>query len=97
MLALPLSLDWSTPLLSTGPAPVRSEFVGVALKTLGLPYNASAAEMQRRGVGLAELRGRVQELRKQVGWVGGGGRGGVGFCCADAHIAALSCVGLIRA
>lgn len=42
------------------------EFLGVAAKTLGLPLNASAQDMQRRGVSAAQLRERVQQLRRQV-------------------------------
>lgn len=42
------------------------ELVGVALKILGLPYNATAAECAKSGVGAAQLRRQVQELRSHV-------------------------------
>ena len=42
------------------------EFVGVALKTLGLGFNASAADLRAAGVGERELQSRVEQLRRQV-------------------------------
>lgn len=41
--------------------------MGVVLKTLGLPYNATAVDLQRRGVTLEDLLERAQHLKRQVG------------------------------
>ena len=42
------------------------EFVGAALKTLGLDINATSTHMQRRGVTSAQLQQRLDQLRSQV-------------------------------
>lgn len=42
------------------------ELVGVALKTLGLRYNASIEEMAACGVTEADLASRVRQLARQV-------------------------------
>ena len=42
------------------------ELVAIALATLGLPLNASAADMDAAGVRTGALRARVDELRQQV-------------------------------
>ena len=42
------------------------EFVGVALKTLGLPFNCSQAQLQASGVTVPQLKERLQQLRQQV-------------------------------
>ena len=42
------------------------EFVGVALKTLGLPFNCSQAQLKASGVTLPQLKERLQQLRQQV-------------------------------
>ena len=42
------------------------EFVGAALKTLGLGLNASAADLAAAGVSAADVRARVEQLRQQV-------------------------------
>lgn len=42
------------------------EFVGVAFKTLGLPFNASPADVQKAGLSPANVKERVAALRKQV-------------------------------
>ncbi|KAK9845493.1 hypothetical protein WJX81_007872 [Elliptochloris bilobata] len=42
------------------------ELVAVALATLGLPLNATAADVLMAGVGVDGLRARVDELRQQV-------------------------------
>lgn len=47
------------------PPPCR-DVVGVALKTLGLGFNASVAEAARCGLAEEDLRTRVQRLVKQA-------------------------------
>ena len=42
------------------------EFVGVALKTLGLPFNCSQAQLKASGVTLGQVQERLQQLRQQV-------------------------------
>lgn len=42
------------------------ELVGIALKTLGLPFNATAADVRRAGVSRDALRERVSALRAQA-------------------------------
>lgn len=42
------------------------EFVGVALKTLGQPFNASAATLASAGIGVQELGEALRRLRAQV-------------------------------
>lgn len=42
------------------------EFVGVALKTLGLPFNCSQAQLKASGVTLPQLKERLQQLQQQV-------------------------------
>ena len=42
------------------------ELVAIALATLGLPLNASAADVEAAGCGAGGLRARVDELRQQV-------------------------------
>lgn len=42
------------------------DLVGIALKTLGLPFRATAQDMERAGVSAEDLRARVQELRRQT-------------------------------
>ncbi|KAI3429510.1 hypothetical protein D9Q98_005599 [Chlorella vulgaris] len=42
------------------------DVVGVALKTLGLPFNASASDIRRCGLTEEDVRSRVQRLVKQV-------------------------------
>ena len=42
------------------------EFVGVALKTLGLPFNCSQAQLKASGVTVPQLKERLQQLRQQV-------------------------------
>jgi hypothetical protein len=44
------------------------EFIGVALKILGLPYNATAEDLRRRGVTLADLHTTIVQLKQQVLW-----------------------------
>ncbi len=43
------------------------ELVGVALKTLGLPYNCTDSQLRKSGVSLQQLQRRLQQLRDQVG------------------------------
>ena len=45
------------------------EFVGIAFKTLGLPYNCTPAQLEERNVSLQQLKERLQQLRDQVGLV----------------------------
>ena len=45
------------------------ELVAIALATLGLPLNATAADIDAAGVGADGLRTRVDELRQQVAWL----------------------------
>ena len=42
------------------------EFIGVALKTLGLPFNCSHAQLTKSTVSLQQLKARVKQLRQQV-------------------------------
>lgn len=42
------------------------ELVGVALKTLGLPYNCTHAHLQRSDVSLQQLKQRLKQLHDQV-------------------------------
>lgn len=42
------------------------EFVGVALKTLGLPYNCTYTQLQNSAITLQQLQQRLQQLRNQV-------------------------------
>lgn len=42
------------------------EFVGVALKTLGLPYNCTHTQLQESGVSLQQLKQRLKRLGDQV-------------------------------
>lgn len=42
------------------------EFVGAALRTLGMQFNSSAAELAAAGVSEAALAAAVAALRKQV-------------------------------
>lgn len=42
------------------------EFVGVALKTLGLPYNCTYAQVKRAGLTWQQVKQRVRELHAQV-------------------------------
>lgn len=43
------------------------EFVGVALKTLGLPFNCSHTQLKASGVTTQQLADRLYQLRQQVG------------------------------
>lgn len=47
------------------------DVVGAALKTLGLGYNSSAADIRRCGLSEQDVRTRVQRLVKQVRWRAG--------------------------
>ncbi|KAL3137083.1 hypothetical protein ABBQ32_006668 [Trebouxia sp. C0010 RCD-2024] len=42
------------------------EFVGVGLKTLGLPFNCSQAQLEASGITVGQLKERLQQLRLQV-------------------------------
>ena len=42
------------------------EFVAIALRTLGLPWNATSQDVDLAGLSLRDLRERVEQLRKQV-------------------------------
>ena len=42
------------------------EFVGVALKTLGLPFNCSQAQLKASGITVPHLKERLQQLWQQV-------------------------------
>lgn len=42
------------------------EFVGVGLKTLGLPFNCSPAQLEASGITLGQLKDRLRQLRQQV-------------------------------
>uniref|UniRef100_A0A7S0RPJ7 Uncharacterized protein n=1 Tax=Chlamydomonas leiostraca TaxID=1034604 RepID=A0A7S0RPJ7_9CHLO len=42
------------------------EFMGIALKTLGFGFNATARQLAAGGVGVQELAGALRALRKQV-------------------------------
>ncbi|KAK9817763.1 hypothetical protein WJX72_001828 [[Myrmecia] bisecta] len=42
------------------------EFVGVALKTLGLPFNARARDLAAHGLTVEDVRRRIEQLREQV-------------------------------
>lgn len=42
------------------------DFIGVALKTLGLPFNCSHAQLTKSTVSLQQLKSRVKHLRQQV-------------------------------
>ena len=43
------------------------ELVGVALKTVGLPYNCTYSQLCKSDVSLQQLQQRLQQLRDQVG------------------------------
>ena len=64
-------LDWGDllqPQLAGRVAWVDSprEFVGAALKTLGLGFNASAADLRAARVSELDVKDRVVQLRRQV-------------------------------
>ena len=42
------------------------DFLGVAFKTLGLPFNCTFAQLKHSTVSLHQLQARVQQLHKQV-------------------------------
>lgn len=58
------------------------EYIGLALKTLGLPLNASARDMRAAGLSESDLVDAVRRVRKQVCGTGVVGRG----CCGRVHV-----------
>ena len=42
------------------------DFLGVAFKTLGLPFNCSHAQLHKSNVSSQQLKSRLKQLRQQV-------------------------------